>query len=539
MKKFRLLLMMSSLLALVCSFTACSTDIAERYPTISVEVTTGAVTANSVTFTVTAEGADEIYYWVAEASEPVVAEGEVAPDTKLLIEKGTYLDAQTDLPFSQEVVKTGLAPTTEYKIYVYAKNFAHHAYATPASATTTEVVAVVVPTVEVVISEASVAAREFTASVTTTNAQKGAWMVVPKYTEGVTAAKVFAEGTAMTTAELNDAIDIVVSALEPLTEYDFYVAVENDGVQVLSDVATATTTVPVVELYFGSDALLQSYDLNDIIGIPGVWVTLMDSATGAAANLFMYDLSSYPENPGYMMGGDYPALSGSFDNGQLPEQSCLLADPGYTMFADLVTGEEYTVLGDMGTDSFGSVYGVNLLTVMPDADNNMLTFNVPALDSKGEFVVIQGQYTGPLGYQVTPTTYPMNLEVWNFTNFTLKQNGDVVTLKSTSINGDFVMVLNTNGGVFDNSQGAYFEAGEGGNMTGGYYSYVEGPEEFLFVSGRIAFEKVDDAGNYILHVSRSRAQMEVPGWILVGESGAYEVEAPEEGYRITITPAAE
>ena len=539
MKKFRLLLMMSSLLALVCSFTACSTDIAERYPTISVEVTTGAVTANSVTFTVTAEGADEIYYWVAEASEPVVAEGEVAPDTKLLIEKGTYLDAQTDLPFSQEVVETGLAPTTEYKIYVYAKNFAHHAYATPASATTTEVVAVVVPTVEVVISEASVAAREFTASVTTTNAQKGAWMVVPKYTEGVTAAKVFAEGTAMTTAELNDAIDIVVSALEPLTEYDFYVAVENDGVQVLSDVATATTTVPVVELYFGSDALLQSYDLNDIIGIPGVWVTLMDSATGAAANLFMYDFSSYPENPGYMMGGDYPALSGSFDNGQLPEQSCLLADPGYTMFADLVTGEEYTVLGDMGTDSFGSVYGVNLLTVMPDADNNMLTFNVPALDSKGEFVVIQGQYTGPLGYQVTPTTYPMNLEVWNFTNFTLKQNGDVVTLKSTSINGDFVMVLNTTGGVFDNSQGAYFEAGEGGNMTGGYYSYVEGPEEFLFVSGRIAFEKVDDAGNYILHVSRSRAQMEVPGWILVGESGAYEVEAPEEGYRITITPAAE
>ena len=539
MKKFRLLLMMSSLLALVCSFTACSTDIAERYPTISVEVTTGAVTANSVTFTVTAEGADEIYYWVAKAAEAVVAEGEVAPDTKLLIEKGTYLDAQTDLPFSQEVVETGLAPTTEYKIYVYAENFAHHAYATPASATTTEVVAVVVPTVEVVISEASVAAREFTASVTTTNAQKGAWMVVPKYTEGVTAAKVFAEGTAMTTAELNDAIDIVVSALEPLTEYDFYVAVETDGVQVLSDVATATTTVPVVELYFGSDALLQSYDLNEIIGIPGVWVTLMDSATGAAANLFMYDFSSYPENPGYMMGGDYPALSGSFDNGQLPEQSCLLADPGYTMFADLVTGEEYTVLGDMGTDSFGSVYGVNLLTVMPDADNNMLTFNVPALDSKGEFVVIQGQYTGPLGYQVTPTTYPMNLEVWNFTNFTLKQNGDVVTLKSTSINGDFVMVLNTDGGVFDNSQGAYFEAGEGGNMTGGYYSYVEGPEEFLFVSGRIAFEKVDDAGNYILHVSRSRAQMEVPGWILVGESGAYEVEAPEEGYRITITPAAE
>ena len=59
--------MMSSLLALVCSFTACNTDIADRYPTIKLEVAAGAVTANSVTFTVTAEGADEIYYWVERA----------------------------------------------------------------------------------------------------------------------------------------------------------------------------------------------------------------------------------------------------------------------------------------------------------------------------------------------------------------------------------------------------------------------------------------------------------------------------------------
>ena len=529
MKKFRLLLMMSSLLALVCSFTACSTDITERYPKISVEVTAGAVTSNSVAFTVTAEGADEIYYWVVAATE-----GEVAPDAQLLIEKGTYLDAQTDLPFSQEVVKTGLAATTQYNVYVYAKNFAHHAYATPISATTTEAAVVTPPTVKVEVVEESVTASSFAVAVTTGTAQKGAWSVVPKYTEGVTAAKVLAEGTALTAAELNDEVEVLVENLNPLTEYDFYVAVENDGIQVLSEVVAVKTlepAIPVVEMYFGEDALMQSIDLNDIIGVPGVFVSLMDGNTGAAANLFMYDLSAYPENPGYMMGGDYPALSGSFDNGQLPEQSCLLADPSYTLFVDMVSGEEYTVVGDMGADKDGNVYGINLLTVMPDADNNMLTFNVPATNSKGELVIIQGQYTGPLGYVVTPATIPMNLDVWGFTDFTLKQEGNIVTLKSTSLNGDFIMVLDTEGYDWVNTG---FVAGEGGNMTGGYISYLEGaPETFEFTSGRISFSHVE-GNTYNLSVSTRAGD-----WIMVGASAAYQIEAPEDGYTITVTnPAA-
>ena len=189
MKKFRLLLMMSSLLALVCSFTACNTDIADRYPTIKLEVAAGAVTANSVTFTVTAEGADEIYYWVEKASE-VTAEGVEDVVNRLLIEKGTYLDAQTDLPFTQEVVESGLAQTTEYTVYVYAKNFAHHAFATPVSMTTSEAVVITPPTVAVEVDEELVESEGFVAAVVTSNAQKGAWTVVPKYTEGVTAAKV-------------------------------------------------------------------------------------------------------------------------------------------------------------------------------------------------------------------------------------------------------------------------------------------------------------------------------------------------------------
>lgn len=72
MKKFRLLLVMSSLLALVCSFTACSTDLADNYPTISVEVTPGETTASSIAFTIKAQGADDIYYWVVKTDRKSV-----------------------------------------------------------------------------------------------------------------------------------------------------------------------------------------------------------------------------------------------------------------------------------------------------------------------------------------------------------------------------------------------------------------------------------------------------------------------------------
>lgn len=534
--------MMSSLLALVCSFTACNTDIADRYPTIKLEVAAGAVTANSVTFTVTAEGADEIYYWVEKASE-VTAEGVEDVDNRLMIEDGTYLDAQTDLPFSQEVVESGLAQTTEYTVYVYAKNFAHHAFATPVSMTTSEAVVITPPTVAVEVDEELVEEEGFIASVVTSNAQKGAWTVVPKYTEGVTAAKVLAEGTALEAAELNDAVEIVVEGLEAGTEYDFYVAVENQGVQVLSDVVAVTTaapSAPVIEFYFGEASLQQSMDLNAAVGLPGVWITLIDSNTGCGAQLFMYDLSTYPEYPGYMMSGDYPALTGSVENNEYPQSSCLLADPGYTQFINLVTGDTYTVVGNLGLDSDDTVYGVNLISIMPDFDMNMLSFNVPVVDANGNAAVIKGQYTGPLGYSVTPKTYPMNLDEWDFTEFTMTQKGDVVTLKSISVSGDFVMVLTTDGGKWatvENEQAIPFIVGE--NLAGGYYSYVEGPEEFLFTSGRISFEKVDDAGNYKLYISTGRGDVSAPGLIMEGKSGAYEVVVPENGYSIKVTPAAE
>lgn len=529
MKKFRLLLVMSSLLALVCSFTACSTDLADNYPTISVEVTPGETTASSIAFTIKAQGADDIYYWVVKTA----AEGE-EDNPELNIKKGTYLDASMDTPFEQLVEKTGLAEKTEYNVYVYAKNFSHDAYATPIKLTTGEAVVIATPTVKVVLDPASATETSFDAFVTTENAQKASWLVLPKYTAGVNAAKVFAEGTAITEKLNEGEVAVTVEGLEPGTDYDFYVAVDNEGVQVLSEVASVSTvepSTPVITVAFSE--LANSMNLVDAAaGLPGMYVMVANPETNDMANLFMYDLTNYPDYAGYLSSGDYPALTGSLDAGQLPQASCLLADPSYTNFT--IGGVEYYPVGDLGATKEGLVYGLNITTVMPDEDNNLITFNVPVVDAAGNEYIIQGEYMGPLGYVAQIQSYPFELTQWGFKEFTATTEGNVVTLKSTSLNGDFVMNLHTEDG---NWLDTGFVAGEGGTLTGGFTSYVEGaPETFSFISGRISFSKGEGENDYKLIISTRAGE-----WMMQGQSGAYTIVVPEsEYYDVKINlPAAE
>lgn len=528
MKKFRLLLVMSSLLALVCSFTACSTDLADNYPTISVEVTPGETTASSIAFTIKAQGADDIYYWVVKTA----AEGE-EDNPELNIKKGTYLDASMDTPFEQLVEKTGLAEKTEYNVYVYAKNFSHDAYATPIKLTTGEAVVIATPTVKVVLDPASATETSFDAFVTTENAQKASWLVLPKYTAGVNAAKVFAEGTAITEKLNEGEVAVTVEGLEPGTDYDFYVAVDNEGVQVLSEVASVSTvepSTPVITVAFSE--LADSKSLVDTASLPGMYVMVANPETNDMALLFMYDLTNYPDYAGYLSAGDYPALTGSLDAGQLPEASCLLADPSYTNFT--IGGVEYYPVGDLGATKEGLVYGLNITTVMPDEDNNLITFNVPVVDAAGNEYIIQGEYMGPLGYVAQIQSYPFELTQWGFKEFTATTEGNVVTLKSTSLNGDFVMNLHTEDG---NWLDTGFVAGEGGTLTGGFTSYVEGaPETFSFISGRISFSKGEGENDYKLIISTRAGE-----WMMQGQSGAYTIVVPEsEYYDVKINlPAAE
>ena len=521
---------MSSLLALVCSFTACSTDIDDNYPTITVSVEAGTTTDSSATFTIKANGADDMYYWVYATP----AEG--AEDYELLIEKGTYLDASVDTPFEQEITVTGLKATTEYNVHVYAKNFAHNAYANPIKFTTgvTPLPAPAPVIKKVLVEEEEVTETSFLAYVTVEGAQSAAYLVVPKYTADITAEKVFANGVAIT-EKLDGEVAVTVEDLNPGTDYEFYVAANNYDVLALSEPVAVTTLVPqtpVVELYF--DELMDTKDLADLVGLPGILVQVRNSATLAMASLFIVDYSS-AEYPGYLASGDYPALSGSFDAGTCPEVSCLLADPSYTSFFD---GENtYFVVGDVAESDEGIPYCLNVLTAMPKSDENLLSFNLPVVDAEGNEYVLQGEYLGPLGYTSSIVAYPFDLKQWGFTNFTATVSGNTVKLKSTSINGDFEMILQTENGQWVDTA---FVAGEGGNLTGGFTSFLEGaPETFVFTSGRILFSKAEGENAYTLNVS-SKGFDGTRGidWLMQGETGAYLINAPEEGYAITVTVEA-
>ena len=518
MKNFRLLLAMSSLLALVCSFTAC-TDVDGGYPTVTVSVEAGTISDATATFTVKAQGADDVYYWVF----PTPAEGEEGYE--LLIDNASYIDASVDSPLEQVVTVSGLKPTTEYDVHVFAKNFAHSAYANPIKVTTVATpLPIPAPVInEVVVEKAEITETSFLAFVTIEGASKAAYLVVPKYTPGVTAAKVFADGVAIT-ENLNEEVTITVEGLNPGTDYEFYVAADNQGVLALSNPVAVSTLVPqtpVVEMHF--DELTTNQDLA-AAGLPGIYVSVRDSNTGAMASLFLLDYSA-AEYAGYLAAGDYPVLSGNVEGGVLPEASCLLADPGFTSFAD--AEHEYFVVGDLPATDEGVVYGVNVMTSMPDSDDNRLTFNLAVKDENGNDYIIQGDYTGPLGYTAKIAAYPFNLDMFGFRTFNATVSGNVVTLKSTSMNGDFEMVLQTENGQWVDTA---FVAGEGGNLTGGYTSYLEGTiETFTFTSGRISFSKAEGENAYTLNVSTRGAD-----WIMQGQTGAYLIEAPEDGYAITV-----
>lgn len=403
------------------------------------------------------------------------------------------------------------------------------------------------PTVAVTLDEASVAQDGFTVSVVTTDAEKAAWLVVAQGTEAVTAESVFAEGTEIPAELLNVAevpAVVAVTELEAATAYDFYVAVENKGKQVLSEVVSVTTAeipaAPVVEFYadetMGSGACEMSMNLAEMIGAPGHYLVL--ASTNGLAQLMMldYDFASFGcESYSYLTGHHYPLAKGSFNEMQFPTTSCLMVDPGYTNFG-IGEATYYPIVPESATDAEGNPYGVTVTTMVPSGqDLNLLEFNIPAvkeLDDEGnpvgEVVVIKGQYMGSLQYQLSKPSYPFNLKDFGFTTFEAVQEGNQVILTSQSVaNGDFKMYLDLshNEGVLANEDGVLYMAGEGNNLNGYYWSAID-DATFLFTEGGFTLKTTANKSEFILEVGARR------GWKMEGQNYGYDIEA--DTYTITI-----
>ena len=328
---------------------------------------------------------------------------------------------------------------------------------------------------------------------------------------------------------------ILVEDLEPATEYDLYVAVQNKNKKVLSEPLHVTTAeaapqYPVVELYFTECA--NALNLSQA-GAPGHMFTLNNADYTAKMNIIIVDRSN-AENYSYISTNFYPSVTCA--NGEMgmpvwPTGSGVVCNPAYSSASvyDAATDsvKDYYFVGNQGEE-----YGVDVITLMPDTDNNMFTFNLLATTSvddngnpNGELVVVQGSFTGPLGYPVAPAAVEFDLQEWGYTNFEATKEGNVVRLRKSSPQGDFVINLTTTGETMANAEGVLYTV-EDENLSGYYFDPLD-EVDYNFSAGGFTLTTTDTPGTYTLEVGERR------GWSFAGGNKLFNVVP--KSYTVTIT----
>lgn len=275
----------------------------------------------------------------------------------------------------------------------------------------------------------------------------------------------------------------------------------------------AAPEVTVIEFYAdttsGIGECQNSMSLLMAVGMPGHWLTL--TGGDVMATLFMLDFSGDPMQYAYLKEGVYPVVAGSLDMGNIPMQTCLMADPGYCNFYVFSSNKEYyPVVPESDTDADGMPYGVmvHASPATTGMDLSYLEFNIPVVDIDGNPAVIRGCYMGSLMYELgggaggAKQTYDFNMQQYGFTTFEATYNEEYKTLAlvSNSQNGMFRMNFNLNytDGVW---AGQAFDCVEGGGALSGYYWDQLDDAQFDFDSGRVLVEATETPGVYTLVIS--------------------------------------
>ena len=375
---------------------------------------------------------------------------------------------------------------------------------------------VAAPTATVTLDEASVTADGFTVAVVTTNAEKAAWAVVPQGDANVTAASVFETGTAIPAETLNVAetpASVVVTGLEAETAYDFYVAVENKGKKALSEVVSVTTVKGMKTITF-APTMCEGMSLVEAgVGV-GHMLTFADENYNMMKIIIQdgtNDAMSYKFLPGQF----YTTADGNIMGGQMPNGSVVVCDPGFSNIClyDEATDSEVTY---SFVSNKGATYGVDIITKMPEEDDNMITFNLIGIDEAGNEALIVGEYTGSFGYPAAAAPIDFNLNEWRFTSFKATVEGNKVTLLSNSTTGDFKIIIDTTNyqGQVTSEEGNLYVVGD--NLEGYYFDPID-IAEYNFTEGGFVLLPGTKEGEYIIEVGERR------GWKMGGGNKQFNI----------------
>ncbi|MBQ8272125.1 MAG: hypothetical protein IJZ09_03865 [Tidjanibacter sp.] len=269
----------------------------------------------------------------------------------------------------------------------------------------------------------------------------------------------------------------------------------------------------VLEFVINPDAglageLYNTVNLLETIGMPG-WQFYFGTSNGDTALMSFLEMTNAGYVPGALPSGtDYLLLNN-------PSQSCVIAIPGYTEFN--IGGKYYeAVQPETATDANGRPYGVNVVTMMPDMDINMITFYIPVMDKEGNMYVVDGCYQGILNYPAnSKPTQQLDLDVYSLTNFNAVLEGNMAVLTARSNNGVLTLTISNWGEPFADEEGVLYVAGDNllqaswvldDGFDYGVYEMVESEE----ANGRMVLTTTDEFGVYTMTFS-SRAPLTLEG----------------------------
>lgn len=515
MKKFRLLLMLASLFAMVFTTACDKTEPSVKPCTVSVEVVENSVSDTSFSFTVTTTDAISGRYWILTAAEDEGLENLELAKAKSLAEINATVTVEA----------TALAPATEYHVYAYAENLVHHAFTQQPLVVTT---AAEVPAATVVIEEEEIGSNSAAIWVTTAHVSAASWLCVPMG-EAVTAETVVAEGTALTTETgLNGDAFVEVEDLEANSYYDFYV--------VITDLKGNVTLAPVYNFKTADKSALVlnelTFDIVEVMdpathGMPGVfYFTLSSSTSNDNATFYIYDFT------GATYCSDlYPTISSeTWEPTEEDPRGLDLNESGI-----VVNMTPYTFVE--GIDPiYNEPYGVTILTALGNGSNyNMIQLNLLCVDDAGNEAKIQVDccYEGEIPYagSVAQTT---TRDLSSFTSYTYKlaEDGKTVTLTANNYAGSVKLDIVTTDGTL----GGNYCVEEGTILPTSYYFEPLDDWTFMMTSGNLFIEKVEGKENTYTFTMSSRrgglkAEMTQPMALIC------EFTPLDTNWEVTITPA--
>lgn len=207
-------------------------------------------------------------------------------------------------------------------------------------------------------------------------------------------------------------------------------------------------------------------------------------------NLSNYYYISGPMSEG---GKFYPIMSEPMGN-------CLcVASSEYALF--YIGGKAYyPVMPETEKDANGRPYGVQVMTMMPETDMNLLTFYIPAEDEQRNKVVIDGHILCAFGYTGGGNpSVELRMDLFGFKTFTAVLEGDKATLTSSSNNGVLTFELTNWGeGPFASEDGVVYYADD--NLMNATFTQDDGLDygEYKLSAGRMVLCTTEEPNVYTM-----------------------------------------